>query len=303
MLSGVRRCSRSRYLGDGVQGDGHRACHRACRGACGRDGSECIHPCLDCVSGSVLGLGSDDVLGHSHLWCNWRHWVLPGADACQRRPPTPSGGERREPPWRLGALATELGARWTVADVLEPDAFARVSDEAPRALDGLVYAVGSINLRPLARLTATDLSRDFQLNAAGAALAIQAALPALRASGAGASVVLFSSVAAGRGFPLHGSLGMAKAAVDGLTRSLAAELAPAIRVNAIALSLTETPLAGNLLSNPRTRESISSMHPLGRLGQPEDAAHFATFLLSSRSNWITGQVIGVDGGRSAIASH
>ncbi len=204
---------------------------------------------------------------------------------------------------RLGALATELGARWTVADVLEPDAFARVSDEAPRALDGLVYAVGSINLRPLARLTATDLSRDFQLNAAGAALAIQAALPALRASGAGASVVLFSSVAAGRGFPLHGSLGMAKAAVDGLTRSLAAELAPAIRVNAIALSLTETPLAGNLLSNPRTRESISSMHPLGRLGQPEDAAHFATFLLSSRSNWITGQVIGVDGGRSAIASH
>ena len=204
---------------------------------------------------------------------------------------------------RLGALATELGARWTVADVLEPAAFARVSDEAPRALDGLVYAVGSINLRPLARLTATDLSRDFQLNAAGAALAIQAALPALRASGAGASVVLFSSVAAGRGFPLHGSLGMAKAAVDGLTRSLAAELAPAIRVNAIALSLTETRLAGNLLSNPRTRESISSMHPLGRLGQPEDAAHFATFLLSSRSNWITGQVIGVDGGRSAIASH
>jgi NAD(P)-dependent dehydrogenase (short-subunit alcohol dehydrogenase family) len=203
----------------------------------------------------------------------------------------------------LEALADELGAGWTVADVLDDGSFARVAEHAPRALDGLVYAVGSINLRPLARITATDLERDFRLNAVGAALAIQAALPALRASAAGASVVLFSSVAAARGFPSHSSIGMAKAAVDGLTRSLAAELAPTIRVNAVALSLTQTPLAGSMLSNPKLRDAITAMHPLARLGEPEDVAHLAAFLLSSRANWITGQVMGLDGGRGTIASH
>ncbi|HEX8778342.1 MAG TPA: SDR family oxidoreductase [Rhodanobacter sp.] len=203
----------------------------------------------------------------------------------------------------LEALADELGAGWTAADVLDDDSFARVVEQAPRALDGLVYAVGSINLRPLPRITAADLERDYRLNAAGAALAIQAALPALRASGAGASVVLFSSVAAARGFPSHGSIGMAKAAVEGLTRSLAAELAPAIRVNAIAPSLTQTPLTANMVSSPRLRDAIAAMHPLARLGQPEDAAHLAAFLLSPRADWITGQVVGLDGGRGAIASN
>lgn len=203
---------------------------------------------------------------------------------------------------RLERLADELGASWTAADVLEDPAFARVAELAPRALDGLVYAVGSINLKPLARVAADDLERDFRLNAAGAALAVRASLPALRASTAGASVVLFSSVAATRGFPLHSSLGMAKAAVDGLTRSLAAELAPQIRVNAIALSLTQTVLAGSMVSNPKMRDAIAATHPLGRLGQPEDAAHLATFLLSARSSWMTGQVLGLDGGRGAVAS-
>lgn len=202
----------------------------------------------------------------------------------------------------LEALADELRAGWTAADVLDDDSFARVAERAPQTLDGLVYAVGSINLRPLARITSADLARDYRLNAAGAALAIQAALPALRASSASASVVLFSSVAAARGFPMHSSIGMAKAAVDGLTRSLAAEFAPAIRVNAVALSLTQTPLAGSMIASPKLRDAIAATHPLGRLGQPEDAAHLAAFLLSSRADWITGQVMGLDGGRGAIAS-
>lgn len=202
----------------------------------------------------------------------------------------------------LAALAGELAAGWTAADVLDDDAFARVAMHAPAVLDGLVYAVGNIHVESLARLKAADMALDYRLNAAGAALAIQATLPALRASSPGASIVLFSSVAASRGFPMHGSIGMAKAAVEGLTRALAAELAPAIRVNAIALSLTQTPLARPLLASTRLRETITATHPLKRLGQPQDAASLAAFLLGPQASWITGQVIGVDGGRGAIAS-
>jgi NAD(P)-dependent dehydrogenase (short-subunit alcohol dehydrogenase family) len=203
---------------------------------------------------------------------------------------------------RLQALAQELDATWTAADVLEPDVFARVAAEAGPALGGLVYAVGSINLKPLARLTPADLEHDFRLNAAGAALAVQAAMPALRACAERAPIVLFSSMAASLGFALHASVGMAKAAVEGLARALAAELAPSIRVNAIALSLTDTPLARGITANPRLRESVAAMHPLGRLGHPDDAAQLAGFLLSARADWITGQVFGVDGGRSTLAS-
>ena len=202
---------------------------------------------------------------------------------------------------RLQALADDLGATCTAIDVLQPGAFQQVAADAGSPLAGLAYAVGSINLKPFARLTAEDFERDFRLNAAGAALAVQAALPALRAAPARSSVVLFSSVAAGRGFPMHASIGMAKAAVDGLVRSLAAVLSPAVRINAIALSLTDTPLAQHIIASDRLREAISAAHPLGRLGTPEDAAAIAAFLLSSQADWITGQILGVDGGRGAVA--
>lgn len=203
---------------------------------------------------------------------------------------------------RLDALADELDASYTVGDVAagDPDVFSRATQEAGKRLGGLVYAIGTINLRSLQRLSEQDLSEDFRVNALGAALAVQAALSVLKRSEESSSIVLYSSVAATQGFSLHASMGMAKGAVNGLTLSLAAELAPRIRVNAIAPSLTRTPLANGLLSNDAITEGIVKQHPLRRLGTPEDIAALTVFLLSPESSWITGQILGVDGGRSTV---
>jgi NAD(P)-dependent dehydrogenase (short-subunit alcohol dehydrogenase family) len=201
---------------------------------------------------------------------------------------------------RLKAVAAETGGGFTVCDVLQDDAFARVMNDAGEALAGLVYAVGSINLKPLARLTTADFEQDFRLNALGAALAAQAALPALKAGEGAASIVLFSTVAVAQGFTAHASVAMAKGAVEGLTLALAAELAPRIRVNCIAPSLTRTPLAKALTGNEQMAAAIAQMHAIPRLGEAEDSAGLAAFLVSEEAGWITGQVIGVDGGRSTL---
>lgn len=170
----------------------------------------------------------------------------------------------------------------------------------PDVIDGLVYAPGSINLKPLNRLSADDFKNDFEINVIGAVRTIQKLLPNLKKSES-ASVVLFSSVAAKLGMPFHASISASKGAVEGLTKSLAAELsAQKIRVNAIAPSLTDTNLSSQLLSTPEKREASGKRHPLQRIGNAEEIAKMVEFLLSENSSWITGQIIGIDGGMGSV---
>jgi NAD(P)-dependent dehydrogenase (short-subunit alcohol dehydrogenase family) len=201
----------------------------------------------------------------------------------------------------LAVLAREVGASHAVADVTDGDAMEQAIHAGGPVLNGLAYCVGTINLKPVTRISSDQVRRDFEVNALGALRAVQAALPALKASEQDtASVLLFSTVAVQQGFAAHVSVAMAKGAVEGLTRSLAAELAPKIRVNAIAPSLTRTPLAQAMTANAATAQAIATMHPLQRLGEPEDMAAMAALLLSPEAGWITGQVIGIDGGRSTL---
>ncbi len=179
------------------------------------------------------------------------------------------------------------------------DAHEPVSLELPPVIDSLVYFPGTISLKPFHRLTAEDFLRDFQVNCLGAVNAIQAALPSLKASPS-ASIVLFSTVAVAQGMPFHASIAAAKGAVEGLTRSMAAEFAPKIRVNAIAPSLTDTPLASPLLNSDVKRESAAKRHPLQRVGEPDEVAALIAFLLSDVSRSLSGQILRPDGGLSSL---
>ena len=171
--------------------------------------------------------------------------------------------------------------------------------DLPEQLDGLVYCPGTIDLRPFSRINEESWIQDYKLQVVGAVQAIQAALPCLKKS-KNASVVLFSTVAVQQGFNYHSLVSSSKGAIEGLTRSLASEFAPSIRVNAIAPSLTETAMSASLLNNDKKREANAQRHPLKRIGSPEDIAEAAHFLLDSKSSWITGQVISIDGGISGI---
>ena len=172
-------------------------------------------------------------------------------------------------------------------------------DFIPDELDGLIYCPGAIKLLPFKRLKTTDILSDFQLQVAGAVSVIQNCLPALK-KGTDSSIVLFSTVAVQTGFNYHSQVSMSKGAIEGLTKALSAELAPTIRVNAIAPGLTDTPLASKLLNTPEKKETNIQKHPMKRIGEPEDLANMAAFLLSEKSSWITGQIIHVDGGMSTL---
>ncbi len=172
-------------------------------------------------------------------------------------------------------------------------------DFLPEQIDGLVYCVGDINLRPFNRISPKNFVEDFELQTVGAVKSIQACLPALR-KGQNPSVVLFSTVAVQHGFPFHASVAAAKGAVEGLVRSLAAEYANKIRFNAIAPSLTDTPLASRLLSSDSKKEANAERHPIKRIGSAKEMAAGAQFLLSENASWITGQVLPIDGGLSRL---
>jgi NAD(P)-dependent dehydrogenase (short-subunit alcohol dehydrogenase family) len=173
----------------------------------------------------------------------------------------------------------------------------------PEMLHGLVYCPGTIRLAPLQRLSEDDFREDFNINVLGAVRVIKACLQPLGRAGrdGDASIVLFSTVASQIGMSFHASIAAAKSAVQGLAKSLAAELAPKkIRVNVVAPSLTDTPLAGFLLDTDEKRSRSNQRHPLGRIGTPSDISHAARFLLSPESGWMTGQVLAVDGGMSSV---
>lgn len=194
------------------------------------------------------------------------------------------------------SLAGLPGVRHLTKNVLSDDLS---ESELPELLHGVAYCPGSITLKPFRSLKPETFLDDFQINVLGAVKVLQAAHKALKQTGQ-ASAVLFSTVAVSQGMPFHASIAAAKAAVEGLTRSLAAEWAPAIRVNCIAPSLTDTPLAGRLLASPDKREAAAMRHPLKRVGTAAEIAALAAFLLSEDAGWMSGQVIGADGGMSAL---
>ena len=195
-------------------------------------------------------------------------------------------------------IAEKLGCTYTVADVLEDGFIEKVKSDI-NEIKGIAYCVGSIDLKPLRMVTEADMNKCMKLNLYSAIETIKGYQESLKKNKG--SVVLFSTVAAQRGFTNHTIIASAKAAVEGLTVTLAAEFAPSIRVNCIAPSLSKSKIAEPMLKNSTIAEGIAKAHPLKRLGEGKDSAALAKFLITEESSWITGQVIAVDGGRSKLS--
>ncbi len=198
----------------------------------------------------------------------------------------------------LKSISQKLGCTNTVADVLEDGFIEKVKNDISE-IKGIAYCVGSIDLKPLRMVTEQDFNKCMKLNLYSAVEAIKGYQESLKKNKG--SIVLFSTVAAQRGFTNHAIIASAKAAIEGLTVSLAAEFAPNIRVNCIAPSLTNSKIAEPMLKNKALAEGIAKAHPLKRLGEGKDSASLAKFLMTNESSWITGQIIAVDGGRSKLS--
>ena len=198
----------------------------------------------------------------------------------------------------LKNISDKLGCTSTIADVLEEGFIDRVKNDISE-VKGIAYCVGSIDLKPLRMVTEQDFNMCMKLNLYSAVETIKGYQESLKKNKG--SVVLFSTVAAQRGFTNHAIIASAKAAVEGLTVSLAAEFAPNIRVNCIAPSLTNSKIAQPMLKNKALADGIAKAHPLKRLGEGKDSASLAKFLITEDSSWVTGQIIAVDGGRSKLS--
>ena len=199
----------------------------------------------------------------------------------------------------LSALASELNSSFTTCDVLEENYSEKITNDlGDTPINGLAYCVGSIDLKPLKLTKKSDFMQSFNLNLISATEIIKSTYDNLKQNKG--SIVLFSTVAVKRGFTNHAIVASAKGAVEALTVSLAAEFAPNIRVNCIAPSLTKSKISDFLLKNEKIAEGIAKMHPLKRLGEGSDSSAVAQFLLGENSSWITGQIFGVDGGRSSL---
>ena len=196
------------------------------------------------------------------------------------------------------SIAEKFSCSYTVADVLE-DGFIEIVKSDIDDIKGIAYCVGSIDLKPLRMVTEADMNKCMKLNLYSAIEAIKGFQESLKKNKG--SVVLFSTVAAQRGFTNHTIIASTKAALEGLTVTLAAEFAPNIRVNCIAPSLSKSKIAEPMLKNPAIAEGIAKAHPLKRLGEGKDSAALAKFLITEESSWVTGQVIAVDGGRSKLS--
>ena len=182
---------------------------------------------------------------------------------------------------------------------LDPNKSLDVMDDLPEDIDGLVYCPGTINLRSLQRLTLEDIKNEMEVNFYGAFNIIKKVLPNLKKND-GASVVLFSTVAVKTGMPMHSSIAAAKGALEGLAKSLAAELAPRVAINCIAPSIVDTKLAANILSTDERKQASADRHPLKTIGSINSIANSAYFLLQAKENWISGQIFRPDGGLSAL---
>ena len=200
----------------------------------------------------------------------------------------------------LKTLSGNIGCSYSVADVLDEGFIESIkADVSEHSIKGVAYCVGSIDLKPLQRVSESDLHNCMKLNLYSAIEVIKGFQDELKKSSG--SIVLFSSVAAQKGFTNHTIIASAKAAIEGLTVTLAAEFAPYIRVNCIAPSLTSSKISQSMLKSPVVAEALAKAHPMKKLGEGKDSAALAKFLLSEDSSWVTGQVIGVDGGRSSLS--